>query len=68
VLLIWLAVHPGFEAALHLHRSRRWVDPASGKQQQRGCRPKSQEPDDKPQEKALEPTLRKPDLGQSVGP
>src|ERR1019366_4574848 len=41
-------VNPGLQAALDVHRGRRWVDPPGGHKDQRGKRPKEHYADDKP--------------------
>ena len=53
-LLIWFAMNPGLDAALHVDRSCRWVNPAGGRKNQRGQRPKKHHADDKPSKKGSE--------------
>src|SRR5271156_4964509 len=46
--LIWRVVNPCLQAALHVHRGGRWVDPPSSHQDQRSKRPKKRHSDEKP--------------------
>jgi hypothetical protein len=41
-------VNRGLQAALDVHRGRRWVNPPGGNKDQRGKRPKNQHADYKP--------------------
>ena len=51
---IWLVETPGLQAALDVHRCRRWVDPPGGHKDQRGKRPKKHHDDDEPSNKGSE--------------
>src|SRR5581483_373252 len=53
-LLIGLAMDPSLPPSLHLHGSRRRVDPAGGKKQECGDRPKGQHTDGEPQNEGAE--------------
>ena len=55
-------VHPGLQAALHVHRGGRWVDPPGSHKDQRSQRPKKRHSDDKPSNEGSERTLPKRDL------
>ncbi len=44
--LIRRAMNPGLQAALDVHRGRRWVDPPGGHKKQHGKRPKKQRTDE----------------------
>ena len=46
VFLIRLAVNPGLQTALDVHRGGRWIDPPGGHKDKRGKRPKGHYTDD----------------------
>jgi hypothetical protein len=46
--LIRRVVNPCLQAALHVHRGGRWVDPAGSHKHQRSKRPKNRHSDEKP--------------------
>ena len=50
-LVIRSVVNPGLQAALHVHRGCRWIDPPGGHKDQRGKRPSKHYADDKPSNK-----------------
>ena len=56
-LLIRRVMNPGLNAALHVHRGSRRVDPPYGHKEQRGDRPKDQRTDDKPSNEGAEHAL-----------
>jgi hypothetical protein len=60
---IRFVVNPGLQAALDVHRSCRWVDPAGGHQDERGERPKKRQTNDKPSDPGPEGTCPKWVLG-----
>ena len=53
---IRLAMNPGLQAALHVHRGGRGVDPPGRHKNQRSRRPKKHHADDKPPNKGSEET------------
>jgi hypothetical protein len=63
---IRLVVNPSLEAALHVHRGCRWVDPPDGHKNQRGKRPKKHHADDKPSQKGSEEASPNRGLGLGV--
>ena len=55
--VVRLAVNPGLQAALDVHRGGRWVDPPGGHKGQHGKRPKKRHTEAEPQNKGSEKTL-----------
>ena len=49
-------VNPGLQAALHVHRGGRWVDPPGRYENQRSKRPKKRHSDEKPSNEGPEKT------------
>jgi hypothetical protein len=47
-------VSPGLQAALHVHRGGRWVDPPGGHEDQHSERPKQRYSEDTPSNKGFE--------------
>jgi hypothetical protein len=66
VFMIRSVVNPGLQAALDVHRGRRWVDPPGGQKDQCGKRPNKHRADGKPSNKGSEKTLAKRCLGVCV--
>jgi predicted acyl esterase len=52
--LIRRVVNPCLQAALHVHRGGRWVDPAGSQKHQRSKRPKKRHSDEKPAKEGSE--------------
>jgi hypothetical protein len=52
--LIRRAVNPGLQAALHVHRGGRWVNPSGSHKHQRSKRPKKRHSDEKPSNEGSE--------------
>ena len=46
--VILRVVNPGLQAALHMHRGGRWIDPPGGHKDQHSKRPKKRHSDEKP--------------------
>jgi hypothetical protein len=59
-------VNPCLQAALDMHRSRRWIDPPGGYEGQRGKRPKKHHADGKPSNRSSEEASRKGGLGVCI--
>jgi hypothetical protein len=52
--VVWRVVNPGLQAALHMHRGGRWVDPPGSHKEQNSKRPKKHRSQEKPSSKGSE--------------
>jgi hypothetical protein len=66
-LVIRRVVKPGLEAALHLHRGGRWVDPPGRDKEQHGERPKKGQSEEKPFNDGAERDFPKRRLERRLG-
>jgi hypothetical protein len=57
-------VNPCLQAALHVHRGGRWIDPPESRKEERGKRPKKRNSDEKPSNEGSERAFPWRDLGQ----
>ena len=59
-------VNPGLQAALHVHRGGRWVDPSGSHKDQRSKRPKKRHSEEKPSNEGSEKAFPRGDLRECV--
>jgi hypothetical protein len=64
--VVRLVVDPGLQAALHVHRGSRWVNPPVSHEDQRSKRPKKRNSDEKPSNEGSESSCTKLGLGVRV--
>jgi hypothetical protein len=59
-------MNPGLQAALHVHRGGRWVDPPGSHKEQHGKRPEKRHSDEKPSNEGSERAFPKRGLGVCI--